>query len=256
MSVSKVKVAIGLLSIPTALVISGCANCKASSYRSAERSVHRASKVSLVSDSLPSNANPGECFVKVFIPEQFDTRTETVCVRDASARLEIVPARYEWVEETVLVKEASCQLEEVPAQFETRQQTILTDAGHTGWQVERTARCVSDVPGNVADDMYCLVSRPPAYQTVDTQVQVRPATVREIPIPAEYQTVRRQKLVAPATTRRVSIPAEYASVEKTVKVADSRVEWQRVDCETELRAETTNTFNSTITRTGYTPRPE
>jgi hypothetical protein len=257
MSVSKLKVGAALLCIPAVMIISGCAaHCKASTYRTSAAPYKKATTVSMTNPDLPPNARVGECYAKVFIPEQFDTRKETVLVRDASERLEIVPAQYEWVEETVLVKEASCRLEEVPAQFEWREQTIQTDPGHTGWKMEKTARCVSDTPNNrLADEMYCLESHPPVYKTIKTQVQVKPATVREVEIPAEYQTVRRQRLAAPATTRRIAIPAEFASVEKTFKVSDSRVEWQLVDCDSAFHTDKFKQSTGTLTSYPYTPNP-
>jgi len=252
MSVSKLKVGAALFCIPTTLLLSGCSYCKASPPRTAV-TIQEVPKAALVCQDLPPNPKPGECYAKVFVPEQFGSKTETVLVRDASERLEIVPAKYEWVEEKVVAKEASSHLEIVPAQFETRQNKIQTDPGHAGWHIEKTVRCASDNDLQWANEMYCLRVNDPVYQTMDTQVQVKPATVREVVVPAEFQTVRRQKLVTPATTQRTAIPAEFASVQKTFKVADSRVEWRRVACETERRTETSDTDNARLTT--YAPRP-
>ena len=158
------------------------------------------------------------------------------------------------MEEQVVVKEASKQFVEVPAEFEWKEQTFEIEPAHTGWRVDRTARCVSDTEA-MAKDVYCLVSNPPVYKTVRSQVQVKPATVREVVIPTEYQTMRRQKVVSPAVTRRVAIPAEYASVEKSVKVADSRVEWQRVVCQLESKTETLNAIKDALASAGYPTGP-
>lgn len=240
MSARKSIVSAVLLCVPT-VFLSGCALGR-TSFCSAAEATYKAPRVERASFDLPPNAKPGECYAKVFIPDQFDTRAEKVCVREPSERLEVVPAKYEWVEERVCVREASTRLEQVPAEFATRDLRIQTDPGNTGWQVERTAYCVDDLNSNSnsrlvadqnvrwAEDMYCLRTQEPQYQTVQTQVVVKPPTVREVTIPAEFETVRRQKLVAPATTKRIPIPAEYATVQKTFKVADSKVEWRRVPC--------------------------
>jgi len=251
MSVSILKVAVALSCIPSILLLCGCSICKATASPVATSETR---KVVLASQDLPPNAKPGECYAKVFVPEQFDTKTETVCVREASERLEIVPAKYEWMEEKVIAKDASTYLETVPAEFERKQQRIQTDPGHTGWRVEKTTRCAGDTDLRWADEMYCLVNHDPVYQTVETQVQVKPATVREVVVPAEYQTVRRHKLVAPATTRRVPIAAEFASVQKAFKVADSRVEWRRVACETDHRAKTSSADKALAN--AYSLRPQ
>jgi hypothetical protein len=176
---------------------------------------------------LPSNAKPGECYAKVWVPPEFKTTTERVLVREASERLEIVPAKYEWIEERVCVKDESRRLIEEPAEFETQQRTVQTASAHTDWEVNKD--CVP--PGGHTKDVFCLVTHEPEHRTLSVQKQVKPACVREEIIPAEYETVRRQKLVTPATTRKVCIPAEYETVTKTVKVCDGRMAWKKVDCE-------------------------
>jgi len=264
MSITRMKVGVALLCIPTILMIGGCACCRASRCH-AEAPIREvdaapiqetpAPAEALVAQDLPPNAKPGECYAKVFVPEEFGTKSETVCVREASERLEIVPARYEWVEERVVVKESSTILEEVPAEFQTKQRSIQTDPGHSGWHVEKTARCATDANLQWAEQMYCFVSHQPVFKTMDTQVQVKPVTVREVVVPVEYQTVRRQKLVSPATTKRISIPAEFATVEKTYKVADSRVEWRRVSCVTNRQSESSKADNGAIVNAATSQQP-
>lgn len=243
--------------VPIALLAGGCSMCKAKSVEVSAAPTHEApAPVMRVADLLPPDAKPGECYVRVFIPEKFETTKETICVREASERLEIVPARYEWVEETVLVKDASTILEEVPAEFAVEDRSILVDPGHKGWHMEKTAKCVSQVDQRPADEMFCMVSHDPVYRTIPTNVLVKPATTRTVTIPAEYQTVRRQKLVAPATTRRIPIPAEFASVDKVHKVAESRVEWQRVTCDPDRRAENDMTESEMMATLVRSPAPK
>jgi hypothetical protein len=176
---------------------------------------------------LPRDAKPGECFAKVFVPPQFKTVSERVCVREASETLEIVPAEYEWVEERVCIKDASSQLIEVPARFVTDQIVVQTDSGYTGWTVNKDCPPPKDQP---TKDVFCLVKHPPKTETVCVTRMAAPPTVKEEIIPAQFEMVKRQKLVRPATTRRVCIPAEYSTVEKRVKVCDGRMVWQRVQC--------------------------
>ena len=247
MSGHKLVVAIGLFAV--LLFCAGCSYCKAPVVRTAEAPRHvEPPPPQAITEVLPVNAKPGECWVKVFVPEQYKTTQETVLVRPASERLETIPAQYEWVEETILVKDASSVLEEVPAEFAWEERTIETEPAHTNWHVEKRAACVNCKDQQPAEEMYCLKTKEPTFQTVRHQVLVKPVTTRETIIPAEYQTVRRQKLVAPATTRRIPIPAEYASVDKVMKVADSRVEWQRVDCIQESRTEATSTEDAKLVR--------
>jgi len=179
---------------------------------------------------LPSNARPGECYVKVFVPPTFKTVSERVLVRDASETIEIIPAQYAWVEEKVLVKDASTELVAVDAEFAARERTMEVNAGHTDWEVNKNAHCVNpkDQP---ARDIFCLVNHPAEQRTIQTQAQVKPASVQTVSVPAQYQTIRREKLVSAATTRKVCIPAEYQNVEKTQKVCDGRMAWKLIDCD-------------------------
>jgi hypothetical protein len=182
-----------------------------------------------VSAYFPPNAQPGDCFAKVYIPPQYRTLKEKVLVHDAYQKLEVVPARYEWVEERILVKDASTVLEVVPAEFADQEQTIQTAPEETGWEINKNKLCVNPQE-EPARDVFCLVKRPPAKTTIVAQRQVKPACVKEVVIPAQYETVRRQRLVSAATTRSVTIPAQYKEVESTVKVCDGRMAWKRIDC--------------------------
>jgi hypothetical protein len=224
----------------------------ASAYEPQEPA-YRAEKVALTSD-LPPHAVPGECYAKVFIPPQFETVSERVCVREASERIEITPAQYEWVEERILVKDASTQLEAVPASFEFQDRTVELASGHTGWVMEKSGRCRTE-SGQPAADVFCLITRPPVNKTIRTQHVAKPAGVYEVAVPAVYETVRRQKLACAATTRRIGIPAEYQDIEKTLQVAEGRMEWQRVICDANANAGTANAVKIALVAAGYDPGP-
>ena len=76
----------------------------------------------------PPQANPGECFARVFVPPTYATSSERVLNRSASERLEIIPAQYEWVEEKVMVKAASERIEVIPAKYEWVEEQVLVKA--------------------------------------------------------------------------------------------------------------------------------
>lgn len=208
----------------------------------------------MASSDLPSTASPGECFAKVFIPPRTKTVSERVCIKEASERLEVIPAQYEWVEERVLVKAASCELEVVPEQYATRDRVIEVDPGHVDWHHQTGDACHTSNNESVGD-VFCLVKSPPVKKTVQIEYTAKPATVREIPIPAEYTTVRRQVVKTPACTRRVTIPAEYTNVEKTIVCEGGRMEWRKVICETNATAAKINEVKSALIAKGYKAGP-
>ena len=69
--------------------------------------------------NLPTNPNPGKCYVKCFTKDVFEDITETVEIYPSYNTIEVVPATYKTIEERVLVKEASKRYTYVPAVYET-----------------------------------------------------------------------------------------------------------------------------------------
>lgn len=248
------KIGSALLCIAAIPAISGCAHCRAGTRVTTVSSTSKCNlchkggcrggcndtttfaptpKVSLTAMAdLPPNAKPGECYAKVFLPPEFETVTERICVREESERLEIVPAEYEWVEEQVVVKEASTELVAVAAQFEMQDRLVQTSPGHTTWVKQPDTRCVADnTQGPPPKDVFCLVSAPPTTLNVQAECLSKPATVEKVAVAAEYQTIRKQVCVKPATTRTIPIPAEFKEIEKTVMVTPGHMEWQRIECD-------------------------
>jgi hypothetical protein len=205
---------------------------------------------------LPANAQPGDCFAKVYIPPQTETCTERVMVREATETFEVVPARYEWVEEKVLVKDGCKTLEAVPAEYKWEEKQIQVQPGRREWVMKPDEACkTADGRPLQSDLVMCLVEHPPMTRTVREQCIAKPACVREVEQEAQYQTVRVQKLVEPASTKRVEVPAQYEDVTKTVVVAPGRFEWQRVVCELDFTPENVNAIKGALESAGYDAGP-
>lgn len=186
----------------------------------------------LEGDLLPPNAKAGECYARVLIPPVYETTSERVLAKEASATIDIVPAEYEWAEEKVLSKEASEKLEVIPATYKTVEEKILVKPASTrmvkvpavyGTETEKILVTpareywkkghgpVEKVDGSTGEIM-CLVKEDAVYKTVTRKVLKSEATTREETIPAEYKTVTRTVVDTPASTRTVTIPAQYATV--------------------------------------------
>lgn len=196
-----------------------------------------------VGQLFPPNAEPGRCYARVLLPGQYREETESVLLREASERVEIIPAKYETVDETVLIREASTRLEIIPARYETVEERVLVQPESTVIEeIPATYRTVTEQvlvspartewkrgsadsflgSGNVVQsrttdtgEIMCLVEIPAQYRTVNQTVVDQPARTREITVPAQYNTITKTVLVEPATTREIQIPAEYGSVKVT-----------------------------------------
>ena len=181
---------------------------------------------------FPPNAQPGECYARVFVPATYETDTETVVTRQASERVEVIPAKYEWVnekilsrevseklvvvpatydwvEEKVLVKPASHRLVEVAAKYEWTSEKILDKPAHTIWK--KGAGPVQKID-HATGEIMCLVEVPATYKVLKKRILKEGATTRKVEIPAEYKVVKRRIVKTPPTTRKIEIPAEYKSV--------------------------------------------
>ncbi len=181
---------------------------------------------------LPPNATAGECYARVLIPPVYETTSERVLAREASASIAIVPAKYDWAEEKVLVREASEKLVVVPATFKTMEEKILVKPASTrmvevpavyGTETEKVLVTpareywkkgrgpVEKMNGSTGEIM-CLVKEDAVYKTVTRTILKSEATTREETIPAEYKTVTRTVVATPASTYTETIPAEYAMI--------------------------------------------
>ena len=66
---------------------------------------------------LPPNANPGECYARVFVSPTYKTVSEQMLSKDASSSLKISEPQVEIVEEQVMAQEPSQRIELLDAQY-------------------------------------------------------------------------------------------------------------------------------------------
>ncbi len=170
-------------------------------------------------------ATPGMCFHEHLKPARYETRTEKVLISEPSEKIEIIPAKYEWVEEKVLVKEASQKEVVVPPVYETVTEKVMVEPAKTVW---KKGRGPVEKIDHTTGEIMCLVEIPAKYKTITKRVLKTPATTKIVEIPAQYKTVKVRKLVSPPQERRIEIPAKYKTVTKRVKVADEQFIWHEI----------------------------
>lgn len=207
------------------------------------------------------------------MPPVFKEVQKPVLIRAESQRLEAIPARYDWVEERVMVKPESERLITRPAVYENVSEQVMVRPAYTTWQRGRgPIERIDDATGEIL----CLVEVPAEYRTMSKQVIKQPAETFKEKVPAEYTTVRKQvmveapktqtvtipaeyrnqlvtELVESAKEKRVAIPAAYDQVAKTEKVADGRVEWRPVLCETNTSPGVIRRLQTALKDAGYDP---
>ncbi|MCH9675350.1 MAG: peptidoglycan-binding protein, partial [Gammaproteobacteria bacterium] len=152
---------------------------------------------------LPPNAKAGECYARVFVPANYDKRTEQVLVQPESETvqytkpkydwvtervlvqeaydvLKVVPAEFKWVEERVLVKEATEELRHVPAEYDTVEERILITPSYTTW---KKGRGLIERIDEATGEIMCRVEVPAEYKTVKKRVQKTPPRTNKVPVP-------------------------------------------------------------------------
>ncbi len=165
---------------------------------------------------------PGMCFHEYYRPAQYKAEDTEILVKQASEAIEIIPAEYEWIEKQVLVKEAAKKIVEVPASYENITEQVLVEPAKTVWKkgnglVERVDHTTGEI--------MCLVEIPAKYKTISKRVVKSAATVEEVEIPAEYTTIKVRNKLAPAAEKRSAVAEEYQSVSTKIKESDPVFFW-------------------------------
>ena len=114
----------------------------------------------------PENSEPGKCYAKCLIPDEYSTQTEQVQTKAAYTRTDIAKPKLAAVRRSVMVKAPSTRIVERPATYKTVTEQVL-----------------------VKEESKRMVAVPATYETYTEQVEVSPASKRIIPVPGEYATV-------------------------------------------------------------------
>lgn len=129
---------------------------------------------------VPPNAEPGKCYAKCLIADEYETLTEQIETKAASTRTEIIPAQYETVTEQALKTAEATRLVAVPAEYETVTEQVISKAESTR-----------------------IITVPAEYETVTETYEMEAASTRIETLTPKYETVTEQVQVSPASTKWV-----------------------------------------------------
>ena len=151
---------------------------------------------------VPPNADPGKCYAKCVIADEYETVTEQIETKAAGVRTEVVPAQYETVSEQVMAKDEAKRLVYVPAEYETVTEQVM-----------------------VKPETRRMIPVPAEYETVTEQVMVKQETRRLIPVPAEYETVTETYVAEPASTRIETMTPKYETQTEQIETSPASTKW-------------------------------
>jgi hypothetical protein len=207
------------------------------------------------------------------VPATYEAVEKRLLVAEAYQRIEVVAASFEWVEEKILLKPASQVAVEAAPQFENVRETVVDEPAHTVW---KAGQPVLEDLQNGTGEVMCLVEVPATYKTVTRRVLKKAAETTIVEVPAQYQVVRKRLIKAPARTEVVDVPAKYetistmrelhpAEIKKVMepeqmgtiarrrKVAEGRLAWRQVVCETNLTPTTISEIQRALRDAGVDP---
>ncbi|WP_439153231.1 OmpA family protein [Winogradskyella sp.] len=186
---------------------------------------------------LPTNPEPGKCYVKCITKDEFKEVEETIQTYPAYTTLQVVHATYKTVEERVLVKEASKKFVYVPATYETVEVPYIKQEGRndlkvvpatfgndsrtfeiypktSGWEY----KVLEDCPSVNKDDCVaaCFVEYPAQFRDVTFTTLASDASTNSVPVPEQTTTYKKRVIKTPARMDEIEIPAEYTTIKRRV----------------------------------------
>ncbi len=194
----------------------------------------------------------GEIMCLVEVPAKYATVSKKVLKTPATTQVVEVPAEYKTVTVRKMVKDAVESRIKIPEEYTEVTKQVLAQGPQFAWL---TANAAAPEGAVATSQRICNVATPAEYQTVKRRVVKTPASFKVVEVPAEYNTVEVNKLLTPAEEKRTTIPAVVKAVSKQVKVADSKLEWKRVLCETNMTKDIVLNLQKTLAREGYEPGP-
>ncbi len=193
----------------------------------------------------------GEIMCLVEVPAQYKTVTRRVLKKPASTKIIEVPAEYAVQRVRKLAHSAKEQRIPIPAEYVEVEKRIKVSDERIGWFPQNAEKPFGQPTGR----SLCLKEVPAEYKAVTKKLVKVPASSRKVEIPAEYQVVKKRKLVAPAKELRIPVPAQKKTIHKQVKVADERLEWRQVLCETNMSEAIISQLQRSLKSQGYDPGP-
>lgn len=191
-------------------------------------------------NTLPP-AKPGQCYAKVMVPAQYETKEEKVLVREAAEKIDTIPAKYEWVEQKVTVTPAQSKLVPVPAVYEEVTEQVEVSPAQRLWVTAMSRKGLPVSPallsaakaGGVrieeAEPGMCFREyyQPAQYKTEMKEVLVKQAAEDVETIPASYEVVEEKVLVKEASKKIIEVPATYETVTEQVLVEPAKTVWKK-----------------------------
>ncbi len=191
----------------------------------------------------------GEIMCRVEIPAVYKEFPKKVVERHATATLIPVPQTVKSFDVSVLEEDAKEVRNPVAATYETVE-TFKTVA-QPAYSWAAGAPGDDDVMGKHTGKVVCLKETPAVIKTFEQTLVKTPGRFESEELAAVVNDIPVKRLVSNATISKTPVPAVNQSFTKTVKIADARLEWRPVLCETNLSNEKISSIQKALGERGY-----
>lgn len=157
-----------------------------------------------------------DCYVKQVTPALNHYAPTDLVVRKGRRVVRHERARYQTVVENVEIEPERVVARHVPAVIETRHERVMTAPARREWRYQRDAR---------GRDVLCEIDVPAQFTTIARQVEVAPASVQQVTLPARHRQRTKRVLVAPAREIVSQTPAETHSITVLTPYAPRSERW-------------------------------
>jgi len=195
---------------------------------------------------------PGYTKLEV-VPAEYKTVDKKILIKPESKRYEFEEAEFEVYYEEFRTEEIYHNIKVKAATFTNDVEKIEIKPEIGRWEYRSYANCESDNPADCK--VLCWVEYDPTYETVAVKRldkdaytvkneaggkvikvkkyrKTKPASYKEIKVPAEYRTIPKRVLVKDETTKATNVPAEYKTVTvEKLKQKGGVAKWEEVACE-------------------------
>ncbi|MEL6811755.1 MAG: OmpA family protein [Bacteroidota bacterium] len=160
---------------------------------------------------LPTNPEPGKCYVRCVTPDVWVNQDVTVQVSPAYKKLSVVPAVYKKESITVDSKMAGSNLEVIPAEYGTESFSVVTKEASQRLVKVPSQKTADTETVVVSEASYSLKVVPAVYEDQTFEVVVQPAYQKVEIVPAVYET-RDVTITTKEPSQRLEvIPAEWGT---------------------------------------------
>lgn len=196
-------------------------------------------------EKLPDNPDPGKCYAKCIVPDQYKIETASVLKVPAHNKLKVIPAQYKTVNDEVVIKPASKKYKYIPptfktvvdtfwieepynkqypddASFEDAFESIEVKSESGTWVAGENPDCPSINPDDCR--IFYHKEAPAVYRDVPVKRLVSDATSSTKQKGGKYKLVECEVMVTPARTETIDFPEVKQTVERRVLVKDETTE--------------------------------